>query len=441
MRCGRAGYARSLQPEGKTLILSVMVDVHDSSNATRPFERHAKQVLQRVRGAFAEIIDALPGHITRPHELSKSLKIDMKLAWKIVKLAHGSDPFVAAQHIPGATAIELFLKAAARQQVPSSQIQSVEAAVGEFERLIETHAGDRATLEMMLLSYAREGRGQAELAQRKAAFAANSYIWGVQAVTQLKVDFLHPAAEKGRLDIATLRGFVGLRRIRPNVPWIIARARVVDDDGEMRTPSARQPLDPVEDDPSGSVGAPLLREFCSKPLPRFRRVAGPHGFLEDELIEGEVGNTGAITSITGDVAHNAASYYRAEHNRWAALALLVRTPCEALLFDLFVHEDLFGPIEPELRVYSELAGGTPIPPIEGRERDRLETWESVEYLGKGPGVVHTPHVPRHTEMIRYALDKLGWDGERFDVYRVCILYPIIPASVLMMHELPEAPVE
>jgi hypothetical protein len=44
-------------------------------------------------------------------------------------------------------------------------------------------------------------------------------------------------------------------------------------------------------------------------------------------------------------------------------------------------------------------------------------------------------------MIRYALGKLGWDGERFDVYRVEMQYPIIPTSVIMMHDLPEAPAE
>ncbi|MCK4343582.1 MAG: hypothetical protein KAY37_17860 [Phycisphaerae bacterium] len=415
------------------------MDVHSNPSDTVPFEKHAKQVLQRVRGAFAEIIEALPGHITRPHELSKRLKIDMKLAWRIVNVAHSADPFMLAQHIPGAAAIESFLKAAAKQNVSASRIEPAGAAVREFERLIDVHAGDRATLEMMLLGYAGEDCGRAILAQRKSAFAANGYIWGVQATTQLKVDFLRPAAEKGRLDIATLRGFVGLRRIRPNVPWVIARARVSNDEGKLYPAFVRQPLAPAEDDPTGTAEAPLLREFCSKPLPRFRRVSGPHGFLEDELAEGEVGNTGAVTCITGEVTHSAASYYRAEHNRWAALVVRMHTPCKALLFDLFVHEDLFGPIKPELHVYSELAGGPPIPPIEGRERDRLATLEAVEHLGKGPAAVHTPHVPRHAEMIRYALDKLGWEGERFYVYRVQMQYPVIPTSVVIIHELPEAP--
>ena len=421
--------------------MTSVTESHIGVREGAPFEEQARLAFLRIRGAFAEILDALPGHIVRPHELSKCLSIDMKLAWKVVRAAHCTDPFMAVQHIPGTAALEAFLKAAAGQHVAAKRIQAVQTAMQEFERLIEVHAGDRATLEMILLGYASEDRRRADLAHRKAAFGANSYIWGIQARTQVKADILLPSSEKGWLDIATIRGFVELRRIRPKVPWVIARARVADDRGNVKSPSGREPLDPVQNDPDGGTGAPLLREFCSQPLPQFRRVAGPHGFLEDELVEGEVGKTGAVTCMTGEVTRRVASYYRAEQNRVAALLARMHTPCEALVFDLFVHEDLFGPIEPQLAIYSELDGGRPVPPIEGRERDRLATNDSVEYLGKGPSVVHTPHVPRYAEMIRYVLDRLGSDGERFDVYRVEIEYPIIPTSVALIHELPEAPAE
>jgi len=184
----------------------------------------------------------------------------------------------------------------------------------------------------------------------------------------------------------------------------------------------------------------LLREFCSKPLPRFRRTIRQHGFVEDELVEGPVGNTAAVTCITGEVSRGVASYYRSEHNRCGAVVARMRTPCEALVFDQLAHEDLFGRISPELIIYSQLTGGPSIP-FPGMECDRLPLSESVEYLGKGPSVVYTPHVPRYAEMVQYVFDKLALDGERFDVYRVVLLYPPIPTSVVMSHELPAAPAE
>lgn len=415
-----------------------MVGSWTSAGEAPGLEEHARQVLLRVKGAFAGVVNALPGRITRPHELSKALKIDTKLAWKVMKVAHGADVFAAAQYIPGAAATRLFLEAAATKDISSARIQDAEAALAEFEQLVDLHGDDRPTLEMMLLSFTREGRSQADLAYRKAAFAANTYIWGAQARTHFKADFVHPAGEKGRLDFVTLRGFIGLRRMRPDVAWVIDRARLSNDDGTLRRRPIREPLDPAQDTSEAGAETPLVREFCSAPLPAVRRVKAPDGFYEDELAPGGVGNTGAVTCITGEVLRNAASQYSTEHDRWATHAVLMRTPCQELHFDLFVHEDLFGVLKPELAVYSQLAGGPPVLPLESRERDRLLTWEWVEYLGKGPSVVHAPHVPRYTEMIGYTLEKLGWDGKRFDVYRVRMQYPVIPSSVLVTYELPEA---
>jgi len=404
----------------------------------RPFEAHAEEVVRRVRNAFAEVIEALPGHVSRPSELEKALRIDKKLGWRVFRVVHGSDPFMAAQHVPGAAGVKIFLEAAAQRGVPSGLTEAAARAVGAFEELIQVHAGDRASLEMMMSGYARRGRKRGDLTHRKAAFRANSYVWGVQAKTQLKADFLHRSDRPGQLDIGSVRGFVGFRRIRANVAWVVARTRCTDDDGTLRTSFVREPLDPACEEGVDGPAVPLLREFCTKPLPRFRRVAGPHGFVEDELVEGPVGNTAAFNCIIGEVARSVASYYRDEHNRYGDLTARMRTPSEVLLFDQFVHEDVFGRMSPEVLVYGDLRGG-PETPRDQRARDQLPVWETVEYLGKGPGVIHTPEVPRYAEMARYVFDRLGWDGERFDAYRIRVQYPIIPSTVVMRHELPERP--
>jgi hypothetical protein len=405
---------------------------------TPPLEEDARRVLLDTRNAFAAILEAVPGLEPRAQEVSEALAIPRKLGWQIAKLVCETDPFLVARYVPARGGMKTFLQAAARRKVPEALLQAATAAVKEFERLIDVHADDRASLEMMLSACASRADEQADVTWRKAAFMGNSYIWGVRAKTQLKTHFLHPSAEAGQLDIASLRGFVGLRRMRPNVPWVIARARCTDDDGKVRRAFVSQSLDVESAGKEGTDAVPLLPEFCSKPLPRFRRTIRQYGFLEDELVEGPVGNTGAITCITGEVSRGIASYLRTEHSQQGSVVARMRTPCEALLFDQLVHEELFGPISPELAVYSQLGGGPSIPHPE-MERERLPARESVEYLGKGPSVIYTPHVPRYSEMVRYVFDKLGWDGERFDVYRAVLLFPVIPTSVVMRHELPEAP--
>lgn len=439
---GRAASSRACDLVGKTrdgwLNWMSMNRDETSTIETPSLEEDAKRVLLMVRNAFGAILEAVPGLEPRAQEVTEALAIPRKLGWQIAKAVCESDPLLVGRYLPARGGMNAFLNGAARRNVPKELIESAAAAVKEYERLINVHADDRASLKMMLSACASRADVQTDGEWRKAAFMGNSYIWGVRAKTQLKAHFLFPGAEHGRMDIASLRGFVGLRRMRPNVPWVIARARCTDDDGKVRRPFASQALDTAHTAEEGREAVPLLREFCSKPLPRFRRTVRQYGFVEDELVEGPVGNTAAITCITGEVSRGVASYYRSEHNRCGAVVGRMRTPCEALVLDQLVHEDLFGRISPELIVYSELSDRPSIP-FPGMEPDRLPVSESVEYLGREPSVVYTPHVARYAEMVQYVFDKLGLDGERFDVYRAVLLYPPIPTSVVMSHELPEAP--
>jgi hypothetical protein len=95
---------------------------------------------------------------------------------------------------------------------------------------------------------------------------------------------------------------------------------------------------------------------------------------------------------------------------------------------------MFGPLTPELIVFGDLLGG-PEYPGGGREPPRLPVDESVDYLGKGSTVVATSDVPRYVELARCVFERLGWDGEHFDVYRVRVAYPVVPSIVVMRHPL------
>lgn len=401
------------------------------------FELQAERVLSRLRDSFAQIVDSLTLSTGQPSELQKVLGIDKTLGWKILKVAHGDDVFLAVQHVPGPAAIRTFLKAAAARSTPSALVESATSALADFEALIDRHAGDRASLETMAAGFAKRGRGTAELPHRKAAVRANAHIWGVHAATQFKADFVLPGTEPGRIDIASLRGFVGLRRMRPNVTWVVSRARCADDDGQVRKPFVLTPIDPPEEAGADGAPVPLLRDFCSRPLPRFRRVTSPDGFLEDELVEGPVGNTGAVTCITAEVGHNVATCYREEHNRFGNHIVRLRTPCDKLLFDVLIHEDVYRDLHPMLVLHSELAGGPPFPG--GHARNNLPVFETVEPIGRGPSAVHSPEVPRYGQMVRYVIDKLGCDGSRLKVYRVRVAFPPIPTSLAVRYELPERP--
>ena len=406
-----------------------------AGSVAAPFEQEVTAVLQRLRSAFAEVVGALPGDVARPADLQRALKLDMKLCWKVFKVLGVADPMAAGPHVPGAANIRAFLKAAAKGGVPEGLIDTAARAAADFQEVVTTHAGDRGAFDSMASGLADEEVGaQIHLQHKRAAFRANRHIWGAQARTLLRSLLVQPAADPNLLSVAVLHGYYGLRCLRVHAPLVVSRERLSDNDGTVRLVD-REALDPAGQTAHGFA---LLREFCSQPVPEFRTVDAEAGFVHGELVTNGVGNRAAATFVLGHVIRAAGPRYRDERNDFFRMSVLVRIPCEALVFDLLVREDTFGQCMPTVHVYGEHLGEGPYP-NRPQERDILPLHESVVCLGNGPSVLHTPHVSRYTEMACDVLGRLGWAAEQFNVYRCCVQYPVLGATVRVAVAMPERP--
>src|SRR5262249_42977063 len=157
--------------------------------------------------------------------------------------------------------------------------------------------------------------GQArEESHRKKLFQGASAIWGVKARAQVAAHFIAPA-DGGTLDIAMACGLVDLRRLRSEVPWPVASVRQFAGDGAPQPNDVWEPVDPD----LGQSDVPLMREFCSQPEPALRTAPGMAGATRYELVEGPVGNTAAVTCMTGWIHRRCVSRYRDEIERYGEL--------------------------------------------------------------------------------------------------------------------------
>ena len=413
----------------------MMGGILPETNGRSTFEADAECVLRRLQVIFGQILDALPRNARRAQQIAEVLRIDKNLAWRVLKVAHGADPFAAAQHIPGRAPFKTFLASAKRVSVPAAMLEDVTRAFDDFEELIRVHAGDRVSFQTMMTGCAKTGRGAPDLVNRRTAFRASSSIWGVQVKTQLAVALVQPGDDPHLIHLANVKGFFKLRQLRANAPLIIGTILCSDGDGVVRRSFTPRPIDPASEQ---IQGISLLGEFCSQPLPKVRQVNVGGGFVHWQLLGNGIGDTAAITCVVGNVADNAASRYRDEHNPFGEASAIVCIPSEVVIVDFLIREDTFGPITPEAAVYGLLPGASPFPST-NPDRHQLALDESVIYLGKGPSVLHTPDVPKYPDMARFIFDRLGWDGERFDVYRCRIEYPVVPSEVLIRHDMPDPP--
>ena len=402
-----------------------------------PFAEDARRAVDELRGALRDVVSRVSDTpIVRPSQLARALVLDNRLAWKVSKVIGLQDPFAASQFIPGRAGIRILLRAASRHKVPDEAIESVDAAFENFRRVMKSHAGDRQSFNAMLAGHASENDVRAELEHRRGAFQHLSYIWGVQARIHLS-SYIVRASEgrPGYYDSVTLRGFFDLRWIRPNVSWRIRRMCTIDDFGNVCTDFRRQPLSPApEGDPDGA-DVPLLREFCSQPLPKLRVADGFSANSHYQLIEGSVGNTGSLTCLLGEIGRGVEPYTRSEGYPRMVFAVAPRTPTEALIFDLIIHRDMLGRLNPTAHMFGDLfAQSFSDPPS---NVDRLPLAEKVEFLGSGPDAVYAAAAPRYPEMARFALNRMGWSESEFDVYRLSVPYPPIPTTLWIAQDLPE----
>ena len=396
----------------------------------------AHRILPIVRSSFASILDCIPGHPRRPRELTRALNISQTLAWRISQVVGGADHVAIVQHVPGEAAVETFFDAARMCGAPEGVLQRARTAVDELKRLINDHAGDRASLEIMLAGLEQGGASGGEVANRKASFRGASQTWGVQARSRLEACILYPGSRDDTVHMVSLTGYHRLRRLIAEASWMLGRTFVATDGGAVHHQVEFAPVAPRDVLPSGF---PLLRQFCSLPLPEVKRRSLPNSTVDDVLAPGPVGAQAAMTFYSGEVARDLPIRYRQPGNEFAQFAACVRTPLELLIHDVLVHRDLFGPLAPDVHLYSMLWGS----PWELDRNEapihRMACAERVEYLGSGIASVQTKDVPRYEEMLGFVCDQLGWDAARLDVYRVTVAYPMISTATMFEFPLPAAP--
>ena len=391
------------------------------------FEDDLRATVAAVREAVIDLMNLAGANPNRSSDVARQLGLRPGLTWKICKVAQETDVVAAVPHMPGPAGLELIFDAFERSGVPQTAVGTARAAGRAFNRMVETHTGDRQTLMTMLGQMSPDQtNGQLE-ADRKLSFIGNSSTWGVQARLILSTQIVAPNPdEPSMVDVAGIFGHYDVRRLRRSAGWVLLKSLSYNDDGSLRE-DARTPLDPGVEP---GDGLPLIREFCEG-LPDIREV-GRHTGPRFELTEGPVGQTGAFTCVFGSFDRKFASAYRDERNLFGEHPILVYMPAETLIADLFVHRDLaFEPPEAQLYscLFSGMDGAWPRP-----EQDRMALSEPILDLGRPPNVA-TPDVPRYPKLLELACERLGSAPRDFHGYRLVMSYPPIPTALVLRYEL------
>ena len=390
----------------------------------RAFPPEIETGLRDICTQVAVIVEAICGSKPRAKDVAARFGLNPKLGWQFWNVAYGGSA-AAMRHLPGEPGFDALARSAKSLGLPAEMLLRLDETRANLKGVFAVHAEDREMLEMLVDSRAECLTIESANKWRRQAFIGNSFSFGVRAKCILACGILFPSEKEGRFSMVRLHGLVDLVRNRTGVRWPIASLRV-EKEGEGRT-FKREPL--FTGDWTGDE-APLLREFCSQPVPAAtRRIEGETIF--DELAPGLVGLTGKSTVFAGEVIHDVGPAFGSYDGEMAFFGSGVRTPAELLILDHIVHRSLFTGVDRELCVFSELAT------LHARdEKDRIEVPEKLESLGSGLARIRTADVPRYDELLNHVFGAISQDPSQFNVFRARLAYPPIPSSVMIRHRMP-----
>lgn len=397
------------------------------SGDEQSFQGEVRSVVAELQHAIRAALHEQDEDPTRaPAELSRDLDLDTKLGWKLHWLLTNQDPFSAALFIPGRAGIGIIADGLRRNGASDTLIRAVTQAGEAFHRCVTRHAENRAGFDTLLAAHTSDTRSALE--HRRLAYQGSRYIWGIECRANLLAYIVHPSAGGDMMDVATMRGIIGCQRLREHVPWRVGRTTLRRPEG-VHSDFKREPVDPaLEGMPIGD-GLPVMRSYCTDPLPPINRVPGPHGAVEFQLGPGPVGKRGRFDLITGEVVRSMQPRYAEAGDPPLRTRFGVRIPAQLAVLDVVMHQGMFHRTAPRVQMLSDLFAselGSQHQPA-----DELPNPPELEVLRATPDQMGLDDAPGYADAVDETLGVLGWSSESFDVFRVKIEYPPVPTTVIM----------
>ena len=390
------------------------------------FGKELAEHLQGLRYILRRMLTEL-GSPRTPTLLRRQLGVGYTICWQIFQVVQDDDESSGTHNAPSLGALKRLVVAAQAKGLTPRTAEAVQAAADGFHRFIRLHAQDRDYFDSMVAGTSLSTNSNGVLVQRRrAAYRANSHVWGSQNDLWLVTGIVRRSAEDpSKMDSIVLSRQQGLRRLRADATAYLMAMKV--DIANRDTPSSRD--DPLKNalDPAAAAatGMPLIPEFSTDRLPRVNCKTTKSGRRLFKWIDDKVGLKSSCDISTGTINHGVPIVVEADGRRQVVFTSAVRNKASALLvLDLIVHRESFPNVEVQSMVHEALAEVCTLEEAEAGHQFAVE--EGVTHLGSADAV-NLAEFPQYRDLLQHAARRVDWDLSEFDVYRLRVPYPIMGA--------------
>ena len=395
----------------------------DDPHAVSAAAEHTARVTAALRASVVPLIEALAGDPPRPSRLMRVAGLDKSIASRFAQAARAGSDAEFLHILPSPAGLRMLAERAASastaRPLDLALLGRVEAAIDDFQSLIDTLPGGRQALDAQIGEQSNTVRQKREHMARQAAFKAQSFLFGHYCETLTTALFVLPSATLGKIDLLEVHRRIGLRRVSPSaaVPVLSVRASagpVPDDDAAMAS---------IEGDATAHEPADfLIAEASSTPLPRLH--VEREGQQATFILPGDASATPARLTTAFRILRADSLQQHEAYN--VLRSYLLHLPCETLVRDIYIAHGLWPDAYPQVGFYLPSPLGLSSPPIvPGRPHySELQLSARVEQLPPGRRAFELAGVPDQREAIEAVLVRAGADPERFRGWRCEMPYPL-----------------
>lgn len=334
------------------------------------------------------------------------------------------DPLAAAYAMPGPSPLRSLTRGAKRRGVQPELLKAADDAIDAFERMLAEQVGDKTGLNALIGTWLPEAREEVDATARQLVYRGASLIKGLVADVGVVTFVLNRAANSDRCDNAMIGGWVGLRRIRPEVPMRFI-ARMVH---------AKHGPAPMFDPDGDRFYDRFMSRFSDHPLPVTVRLAADRReyWLDDRGVGPRSSARVFLTEL-----YRSSHPYAPPAPSDAPLRFFfsgIDVPLKVLILDVLVATDVWVGHEPELRIYETAANGPADPNDRSRDLDLMDPPTTVRAMGTGIDRFRSSLIPNYAEMLDAVVEAHGWKGSEFRGYRCQIDYPFYSSQVSMVFD-------
>jgi len=368
--------------------------------------------------SLSRVLSDVPGAPYRPQQLAKHLVLNKDLTSRLFRALKKRDPIAAIHVMPGPVPLRRVLTSAQKAGVSKSVVAQASSAVEAFDHLIRSEFGARADLDAAISASHPDARERHESTAKQAAFRGAAGIRGISVDVILVTFLLHPSqSDPLWCDTAVINSYLGLRRTRPGANFEFTTFQEGRNQDQYTSPIEVSPQR-VDTEPGS-----LLQQFCSPAQLPFE-IHREGDQLRYVMIGDGIGQRSAIDIVTQEFYPNNHPMNKQQNDtqsRW--FFATTDQPATLMIFDMFVHKDVWPGCDPSLVLYDTVIKGIANPDDRSRDRDRLDLFETITPLGDRPTGFRNPEVPRYTEMLEHTCNSHNWNLTDFRGYRTRMNYP------------------